>query len=327
MTGLLPNVYAAVIIPMPAAALALALRLKVRRMTKMGIGWDDGLAIAAWGSHHQIIAVAYSVLQLISSTGASNYKLGQRLEPYDDAQVDFYLERSRLILWVSEYFYAWSIGLAKLAVLAFYRRQFQFCSIRIPTIIMIVACALWMILRTFLTTFHCLPVPAYWDKSIQNARCMTNVGQFFLATDVTHCLMDFIILALPIYEVFKMQLPFGQKIAVIGLFASGSLVCIASIFQIIESQRYHPTSKEMPYELALSMIWGNVEVHLAVFASCLALLRPIFRKFVPGLSSGNSYATSRPTVTFGDLTQVRSEPRVIPGIGSFKMSLAPQTSH
>ncbi|KAF5703400.1 integral membrane protein [Fusarium mundagurra] len=52
------------------------------------------------------------------------------------------------------------------------------------------------------------------------------------------------------------------------------------------------------------MVWANVEVHLAVFTSkpppvlpltipltipgCLALLRPIFRKFIPGLSSGNT---------------------------------------
>lgn len=48
MTGLVPNVYAAVIIPMPAAALALVLRIKARRMTRMGLGYDDALCIAAW---------------------------------------------------------------------------------------------------------------------------------------------------------------------------------------------------------------------------------------------------------------------------------------
>jgi hypothetical protein len=47
-----PNVWAAIIIPVPASALALLLRIKARRMTKMGVGYDDGLSIAAWVRTH-----------------------------------------------------------------------------------------------------------------------------------------------------------------------------------------------------------------------------------------------------------------------------------
>lgn len=96
--------------------------------------------------------------------------------------------------------------------------------------------------------------------------------------------MDFIIIGLPIYEVARMNLPFDQKVAVVGLFATGSLyvfilaaffvrnllimylsVGIASLFQIINSQRYSPTTQELPYEMALGIAWANVELHLAVF--------------------------------------------------------------
>lgn len=44
-----------------------------------------------------------------------------------------------------------------------------------------------------------------------------------------------------------------------------SSVGIASIFQITQTRNYDPSVKELPYQLALSMAWGNVEVHLAVF--------------------------------------------------------------
>ncbi|KAH6874387.1 hypothetical protein B0T10DRAFT_586338 [Thelonectria olida] len=301
MTGLVPNVWAAIIIPIPAATLALILRLKARRMTRMGMGYDDGLSILAW-----IFAVSYSASLIL---WASRYKLGQKLESYDDRRIDFYLEKSRLILWISEFLYAWSIFFSKLAVLTFYRRLFQLSSIRIPIIICMVACILWIILRTFFTIFHCIPVQAFWNTAISNARCLTNIAKFYLGTDLTHCLMDFIILALPIFEVTRIKLPAGQTVAVAGLFASGSLVGIASIFQIVASQKYRPGTRELPYELALSLVWGNVEVHLAVFASSLILLRPIFRKFIPGLSSGNSYATSRPSVAFQASTSYRNVPR------------------
>ncbi|KAJ4251483.1 hypothetical protein NW762_011468 [Fusarium torreyae] len=151
-----------------------------------------------------------------------------------------------------------------------------------------VCCSCWIIIRTFMTIFHCIPVQAYWDKSIENRRCMNNIAGYYLGTDLTHCLMDFIILALPLYEVVRMKLVFGQKIAVIGIFSIGSLVGVASIFQIAEAQQYTANSREFPFEFSLAMVWANVEVHLAVFTSCLALLRPIFRKIIPGLSSGNT---------------------------------------
>lgn len=51
MSSLVPNVYAAIFTPVPLATLALALRLKARRMTRMGMGYDDVLAVAAWVRH------------------------------------------------------------------------------------------------------------------------------------------------------------------------------------------------------------------------------------------------------------------------------------
>lgn len=155
--------------------------------------------------------------------GISCFKLGQRLGSYSQHMTDYYLEKSYLVLWISELLYAWSIFFAKLAVLYFYRRIFRFSSIHVPVVILIIACGIWVILRTFFTIFHCLPVWAYWDRSVQNAKCLLNVRAFFLGTDITHCIMDFIIIAFPIYEVARMNLPFGQKIAVVGLFATGSL--------------------------------------------------------------------------------------------------------
>ncbi|KAM0402645.1 hypothetical protein ACHAPZ_005587 [Fusarium culmorum] len=150
-----------------------------------------------------------------------------------------------------------------------------------------VCAGIWITVRTFMTIFHCMPVQAYWDKSI-DGKCLNNIGQYYLGTDLTHCLMDFIILALPLFEVVRMKLILGQKIAVIGIFSLGSLVGVASVFQIAEAQKYTAASREFPFEFSLAMVWANVECHLAVFTSCLALLRPIFRKFIPGLSSGNT---------------------------------------
>lgn len=44
-------------------------------------------------------------------------------------------------------------------------------------------------------------------------------------------------------------------------------VGIASIFQIIQARQYHPATNELPFQLALAMVWGSVEVFMAVFIS------------------------------------------------------------
>jgi hypothetical protein len=254
----IPNVWAAIIIPVPASALALILRIKARRMTKMGVGYDDGLSIAAW-----FVALGYSILLIVWTTC---YHMGRKIGHLPDAEVDYILVKSHEILFASEILYSWSIFLSKMSVLTFYRRLFQFSSIRVPIIILMVCSGIWITVRTFMTIFHCMPVQAYWDKSI-DGKCLNNIGQYYLGTDLTHCLMDFIILALPLFEVVRMKLIFGQKIAVIGIFSLGSLVGVASVFQIAEAQKYTAASREFPFEFSLAMVWANVETHLAVFTS------------------------------------------------------------
>lgn len=44
-------------------------------------------------------------------------------------------------------------------------------------------------------------------------------------------------------------------------------VGVASIFQIVEAQKYTANSREFPFEFSLAMVWANVETHLAVFTS------------------------------------------------------------
>lgn len=85
-------------------------------------------------------------------------------------------------------------------------------------------------------------------------------------------------------------------------------VCIASVFILTQVIHYDLNTREFPKEIALSMIWGGVEINVAVFSgnqsqklcleraltqssACLPMLRPIFQRFIPGISTAE---TSRP---------------------------------
>jgi hypothetical protein len=88
---------------------------------------------------------------------------------------------------------------------------------------MLVMVVIWIILRTFMLIFRCVPVQSIWDHTITGKVCNINSGQFFLGTITTHFLMDLAILVLPIIEVARLTLPKGQKLAIAALFLLGSM--------------------------------------------------------------------------------------------------------
>jgi hypothetical protein len=71
--------------------------------------------------------------------------------------------------------------------------------------------------------FHCVPVNAFWDLSVENARCDIDDSKFFFGTVLVHLVIDICILALPVFQVKSLQLRIGQKFAVTGLFMFGIL--------------------------------------------------------------------------------------------------------
>jgi hypothetical protein len=89
----IPNVWAAIIIPVPASALALILRIKARRMTKMGVGYDDGLSIAAW-----FVALGYSILLIVCKP--PNHFLLTRHSSQNSIDTSFFKGRHATI-WVA----------------------------------------------------------------------------------------------------------------------------------------------------------------------------------------------------------------------------------
>ncbi|RGP77277.1 hypothetical protein FLONG3_4792 [Fusarium longipes] len=216
MAGLQSDIYAAISITWFAAFLALVMRLKARRMMKTKLWLDDYFAIVA------LFFITSYCSVIIYWT--HSFKLGQSLSMVSDpVEASRIQDRSRLLLWICELFYASSIAFCKIAILCFYWRIFQHTSIRYAIIGLLLAICVWIIIRTFMVIFHCVPVQAYWDKSIQDAKCPLNEANFFFGTILIHTTMDCIILILPVIEVMKMTLPLSQRLAVVALFTSGTI--------------------------------------------------------------------------------------------------------
>jgi hypothetical protein len=171
------------------------------------------------------------------------------------------------MMYMAELFYAASLAFSKFAILAFYWRMFSSSALRRPIQVLFALSMVWLIIRTFMAIFHCIPVYAFWDKSVEGARCDIDDSSFFVGTVLAHLAIDIVLLAMPVVQVQRLQLGRSQKIAVSALFMFGILVCLASLVVIVESFRFDSASTEMSYDVSSIMIWATVEVNFAV-VSC-----------------------------------------------------------
>lgn len=167
--------------------------------------------------------LSYLPALLTDAVGTIHAGLGRRLEDVEGLTPKQALELSHLLLWNAELFYASSLAFSKLSILGFYWRLFSRSNIRVPIQILAVLSLIWLIIRTFLAIFHCVPVQAFWDKSIKDAVCTIDDSKFFFGTVLVHFLLDISILALPVLQVMNLHLQAGQEIAVIALFMFGIL--------------------------------------------------------------------------------------------------------
>ena len=68
---------------------------------------------------------------------------------------------------------------------------------------------------------QCVPIPAYWDPSIQ-ATCVYKYG-FFLGQAIPNIVLDFALLLLPLHPLWKLHTGRRQKVALFIVFTLGYL--------------------------------------------------------------------------------------------------------
>lgn len=182
--------------------------------------------------------------------------------------------------------------------------------------------------QTFLAIFHCVPVAKFWRPSILG-HCEIDDSKFFFGTVFVHLVIDIIILALPIIEVRKLQLPLSQRLGIMAMFGFGVFVCVASIIVMVLSIGYDATSVEMPWHVAPIIIWATAEVNLAIVSStfrctvpelklCLTFLQHVSQSSGPSTRSSAVGQSRRmaPRIPQSTPIPIRTRTRFPPRISS-----------
>ncbi|KAI4257309.1 MAG: hypothetical protein L6R42_005753 [Xanthoria sp. 1 TBL-2021] len=189
---------------------------------------------------------------------------------------------------------------AKLSVLLLYRRLFLVDRwFRTASTVMLVVTIMWFLASVLSYAFQCTPVDKAWQP-LKDGHCF-KLKTYLLAEEIPNCILDIVIVFLPLGVIRKLQLPTIQKINLCFIFALGGFVSFISV------TRMRLTRNELSYEdLASSGEWLTIQIGFAVICCCLPTYRPLLpssqkftSKLIAAYSSLHSLVTRHPNRSMG----------------------------
>ena len=124
----------------------------------------------------------------------------------------------------------------KLSILALYMRIFSTRHLRIAIWVVVAICICWGVGGLLPTILQCIPVEYNWNRSLVG-RCI-DIPMLFSAITISNFLTDVLILILPMFMIYQLQLNTKQKLMVASIFLAGSTACICALIRIISGTKF-----------------------------------------------------------------------------------------
>lgn len=125
------------------------------------------------------------------------------------------------MLWVAIPFYNASLACTKFSILFQYLRIFPARNFRLSCWVVMAIVALYSSWAIFSGFVNCVPVAKFWDRSIKG-HCLSFEALWFFNASM-NIATDLALLIMPMPLLSQLQLPYTQKVALVGVFAIGGL--------------------------------------------------------------------------------------------------------
>jgi hypothetical protein len=151
-----------------------------------------------------------------------DFVLGQKYGYAVSAESVDIIVRIILIVEQAELLYNPILALVKTSILLFLLRLTgQKTNARRTIWALLIFNGLMIITNFLLTVFHCVPIAANWDPTgYPDAKCL-NFADFVTGTASVSILTDALVLLLPTWIVYNLQIQKKQKIMLIGILSFG----------------------------------------------------------------------------------------------------------
>lgn len=206
--------------------------------------------------------------------------------PYED------LKQALFLWWLNQQAYKVALHLTKISLLLLYMRIFShvvwFRKVAVGLIVFLV---MYMIASASAGFAQCTPVQKSWDRFV-DGKCV-DLYILFNTNGAVAMVTDVIILILPFPLIYKLTLPWAQKLALIPVFGLGSVICAASIMRVYSLITMTTPSADRSYDISSTM-WTIVEYNLALVCLCLPSVRVLLVKGFPRYFRSAASKSSNP---------------------------------
>lgn len=114
-----------------------------------------------------------------------------------------------------------AICIVKVSIMLQYRRIFTSDHMQRLTLVMLTFESCWATTLAILLPLVCLPVGAFWDKSIEG-KCLDQLVIWYVMASI-NLITDCIVFSMPLPVIKSLQLPRKQKLMLTGVFCLGFL--------------------------------------------------------------------------------------------------------
>lgn len=181
----------------------------------------------------------------------------------------------------------------KLSILILYVHTFplrKFLVFAYPVMGLVVALFVATVLVTFL---NCRPFAKSWMPMIPG-EC-GDIAKENLAVVSANMALDIVVVCLPVPVVWGLQMKRGKRLAIIGIFSAGIVVCVFSALRLYATSQV--VESNFPATAIWAVLWNQLEAYCAIITTCLPVAQPFFATIWKRAASWGSQASRTGTTT------------------------------
>ncbi|RYO17702.1 hypothetical protein AA0121_g5550 [Alternaria tenuissima] len=193
--------------------------------------------------------------------------------------------------------YVVAICLVKFSILVFYRRLDPRRRTRWIVYFLMAWVAALSIVTFFVLLFVCTPPSLFWNpvgQAEHPEKCLKQTTQqvFFNINGIMNIIQDFAMYILPLFIVWRLQMPQSQKIALCAILCVG-LVAVAAGCVRFYYVLFLSNEADIWYYMADSLNWCSIEIYAAIICSTASTFKVLLKTYLPKIwSSAGSHKKS-----------------------------------
>ena len=174
-----------------------------------------------------------------------------------------------------------TFALTRYSLLALFLRIFRRRLIRLTCWTLIVYITIQNLSYNLAGVFQCTPVDYFWNQAYpSNKGHCVDINAFWRAMPPPEMVVDFILIVLPMPEIWNLKYPRARKVGLTVVFFSGSLALITNCGRLATFVSQNNASA-VPIVENGNLAWLGATVSSCFIVACIPAMHPLVQRVVP----------------------------------------------